>query len=456
MRAWKYRQPALIGLVVLALAGCAGGAADPAVDAQIKDPTTCQSFRAYGSLPGKTVSIFSNTIDRDADLFKKSLIEFQRCTGITVTYEGSNDFEQALGLRIQAGDQPDLVLMSQPGLVASLARQGVILPPPKAVVDLVNKNWSADWRAYGTVGGKLYAAPAGASVKSLVWYSPKFFAANDLTPPRTWAEMIALTQKLTKPGIKGAGAGFKPWCAGFSSGSATGWPGTDWIEDLLLRSAGPGVYDQWVSHKIPFNDPEVQTAFNAAGQILRNEAFVNGGGGGVKSIDTVTYQNGGLPILRNRCAMHRQASFYAASWPKSTVIAKDGDVFAFLLPPITPSKGQAVLGAGDFVAAFSDRPAVQALQTYLASGDWATARAALGGFATANKSLNQLVVNDPIQKLSVQALQAPDATFRFDGSDLMPTAVGTKSFWAGMVDWINGASTAEVTARIEASWPTPK
>jgi len=175
--------------------------------------------------------------------------------------------------------------------------------------------------------------------------------------------------------------------------------------------------------------------------------------GGVKSIDTVSFQDAGLPILRNRCAMYRQASFYASQWPKSTDVSKDGDVFAFLLPPIDPAKGRTVLGAGDFVAALSVRPEVQALQTYLASGDWVTVRCGLGGFATANKGLNKDVVTDPIQKLSVDALQAPDSTFRFDGSDLMPAAVGAGSFWTGMLDWINGRSTASVTARINASWP---
>ncbi len=228
----------------------------------------------------------------------------------------------------------------------------------------------------------------------------------------------------------------------------------------MLRTAGPDVYDQWVKHTIPFNDPQVQAAFDKAGTILKNPKYVNGGVGDVKTIATTAFQDGGLNILQGTCALHRQASFYANQWPKGTKVAKDGDVYAFYLPPIDPSKGKPVLGGGEFVGAFNDKPETAAVQLYMMSDEWVNKKARLGDWITANKNLkveNVLTGGttdpNPINQLSVVLLQAPETVFRFDGSDAMPAAVGAGTFWKGMTDWITGKSTKDVTDTIEASWP---
>jgi alpha-glucoside transport system substrate-binding protein len=192
---------------------------------------------------------------------------------------------------------------------------------------------------------------------------------------------------------------------------------------------------------------------NKAGTILKNDKYVNGGFGGVKSIATTSFQEAGVPITTGKCALHRQASFYANQWPQGTKVAEDGDVFAFYFPAIDPAKGKPVLGAGEFVAGFADRPEVQAVQTYLASGEYVNSRAKIGDWLSANKKLDLANVPNPVDKLSVGILQDPKTVFRFDGSDLMPAAVGAGTFWKGMVDWINGKDTATVLQGIESSWP---
>jgi len=450
---WRRGAAAVAGTLgaTLALAACGVGgstttSAPAGSAASSNSDPACAAYASYGSFPGKSVSVFTSILAPEDAQHKKSYEQFEKCTGIKVNYEGSNTFEAALKVRVQGGNAPDIAYIPQPGLLANLVKQNAVKPAPASVEKLVDANWSKDWKNYGTVDGKFYAAPLGASVKSFVWYSPKYFQANGLTVPQTWDDMIKLSDAIAAKGVK-------PWCAGFGSGDATGWPGTDWIEDIMLRTGGADTYDKWVNHSIPFNDPTVQAAFDKAGTILKNEKYVNGGYGGVKTINTTRFQDGGLTIPKGTCALHRQASFYAAQWDKSLKIAPDGDIFAFYLPPIDATKGKPVLGAGEFVAAFSDRPEVQAFQTFLASKEWANEKAKLGGWASANKNLDVANVTDPIQKLSVQLLQDPNATFRFDGSDMMPAAVGAGSFWKGMVAWINGQDTKQVTDSIEASWP---
>ena len=242
---------------------------------------------------------------------------------------------------------------------------------------------------------------------------------------------------------------------GIGSGDATGWTATDWMEDVMLRTAGPDVYDQWVNHEIPFDDPAVAETLAQVGGILKNEEYVNGGIGGVQSIASTTFQDGGLPVLDGSCFMHRQASFYAANWPEGTEVAEDGDVFAFYLPPINEEFGSPVLGAGEFVGAFSDEPQVQAFQLYMTSADFINNRAKGGQFIPPHSGLDTANLTNPIDTLSAELLNDPEATFRFDASDLMPGAVGSGSFWSEMTAWLaEDKADADVLSSIEASWPS--
>ena len=243
------------------------------------------------------------------------------------TTSGDKAFETQILVRAKAGNPPDIAIVPQPGLLKQLVATGAAKEAPKAVADNVDKFWGADWKAYGSVDGKFYAAPSGASVKSLVWYSPKEFKDKGYKIPTTLDELKTLSDTI-------AATGKKPWCAGIGSGEATGWPVTDWMEDLMLRLSGPDEYDQWVNHKIAFNSAEPTAALDAVGEYLKNDKYVNGGLGNVKSIATTTFQDGGLPILEGTCSLHRQASFYASNFPKGTKVAEDGDVFAFYLPGV--------------------------------------------------------------------------------------------------------------------------
>ena len=192
------------------------------------------------------------------------------------------------------------------------------------------------------------------------------------------------------------------------------------------------------------------------GAILKNPKYVNGGLGDVKSIASTTFQDGGLPILDGTCALHRQASFYAANWPEGTKVAPDGDVFAFYLPG-KDATNKPVLGAGEFNIAFADRPEVKAFQTYLSTDTWANERIAAtsdgGGWVTANKGADATKLKSPIDQLAAQILQDPKAQFRFDGSDQMPAAVGSDAFWKQITAWITGQSTQATVDKIEAAWP---
>ncbi|MGW2374762.1 MULTISPECIES: ABC transporter substrate-binding protein [Kitasatospora] len=441
--------PALLAALALtaACSNSSGGSGDGGGAAQTLTGD-CAKYQPYAGHSGTTVTMFASILSPESDNLEKSWAEFSKCTGIRISYEGSNDFESQLPVRVAGGNAPDFAIIPQPGLLAQMVKSGKVVKPPAQTVANQDK-WSPVWKTYGSVDGTFYAAPMSANMKSLVWYSPKAFAAAGYEVPKTWADLMTLSDRIAKAG------GPKPWCGGIASGTATGWPATDWLEEVVLGTYGGDVYDQWVGHQVKFSDQKITTAMRTVADWMLNPAWVNGGYGDVKSIATTTFQDAGAPILTGKCAMLQQASFYEAQWPKGTKVAPDGDVFAFHLPAVNPAIANPVEGGGEFLAAFSGRPEVQAVQNYLSSSDWASSRVkTASGWVSANQGVDKSLYTDPIDKLSAEALTDPSATFRFDASDMMPAAIGSGQEWKSLTAWFaEGQSIQKVAGDIDAAWP---
>lgn len=409
----------------------------------------CKPYAAYMGHKGTTVTMFGSILSPESDSLNKSWAQFDKCTGITIKYTGSNTFESDLPVKVNGGNAPDLAIIPQPGLLQQMVLTGQVKKPPAQTVQNEN-NWNAAWKSYGSVAGQFYAAPMSANMKSLVWYSPKFFKKNGYTVPKTWKDLMALSNK-----IASGNSGAKPWCGGIGSGTASGWPATDWLEEAVLGTYGGKVYDDWISHKVKFASSQIENAMKTVAGYMQNPKFVNGGFGGVSSIASTQFQNAGYPIPKGQCAMLQQASFYEAQWPKGTKVSPTGDVFAFYLPPVNPSIKTPVEGGGEFVTAFADRPEVQAVQNYVSSPEWADSRIKVApGWVSANSKVDQSLYTDPIDKLSAKYLANPNATFRFDASDAMPAEVGAGAEWKQMVAWFGSGQSIDTTAKnIDAAWP---
>ena len=424
-----------VGASSIVLAGCSGGGS------------------GGGSGPGDVgeadgvVTIIGTIADTEAELLEQSWADWEDENDIDIQYESTKEFEAQIGSLAQGGNPPDLAIFPQPGLLADLATRGYMQPASDGVAAAVADGWSDDWAAYGTVDGTLYGAPLMASVKGFIWYSPQVFADNGWEVPETWDDLLTLTQTI-------ADSGKVPWCANFGSDAATGWPGTDWVEDLVLRQAGADTYDKWVSHDIPFNDPAIKDAFDAVGKILLNPDYVNAGFGDVVTINSTPFGDPATALVDGSCILHHQASFYEGFITDAGgTVGEDAGIWAFITPG-TEAGANAVTGGGEIVGAFSNDADTIKVQEYLASADWANSRVSLGGVISANKGLDPSNASSAILSQAIETLQDPNTTFRFDASDLMPGVVGAGTFWTGMVDWVNGTSTDDVLDAIEASWPS--
>ena len=396
-----------------------------------------------GGGDGGVVTIFGPEVEAEAQGFQDAFSAFEEETGITVEYSGDRSFEEQIGVRVDGGDPPDIAMFPQPGKITDFAEE--LVPLNDDVLSVVEENFDAGWTDLVTVDGDVMAVPTKADLKSLIWYSPGAFEEAGYEVPESMEDLLALADQMVADGTA-------PFCIGLGSDAATGWPFTDWVEDFMLRLKGPDVYDQWVNHEIPFDDPDVVEVGQYIYDLWSKEGYVYGG---LQNVAATPFAESGLPLLEGECMMHRQGNFYAANWPEGTNIAEDGDVNAFYLPTFADQDfGRVTLSGGIYAAAFSDRPEVQQVLEFIASTDFADARAPQGGFLSPNKNTDVSKYPTEIEQNFAEILAQADPV-RFDASDLMPGAVGAGSFWSAAVDITTGAkSVEEAFAEVEASWPS--
>jgi alpha-glucoside transport system substrate-binding protein len=399
------------------------------------------------------ITVFGPWLGPDQANVEQVLAAFAAASGHDVRYSGSDSFEQQIVIDAEAGSAPNVAVFPQPGLAADMARRGFLTPLPAGTGDWLLENYAAgqSWVDLGTYTGPegnpdLYGFFYKVDVKSLVWYSPENFEDAGYDVPETMEQLIALSEQIVADGGT-------PWCIGLGSGGATGWPATDWVEDMMLRTQPPAVYDAWVSNELPFDAPEVVNAIEQFGLFARNDAFVAGGAGAVATTDFRDSPKG-LFDSPPQCYMHRQASFIPAFFPEGTEVGADADFFYF---PAYESEdlGSPVLGAGTLWAITNPSDAANDLIEFLKTPEAHEIWMGLGGFLTPHTGVDNAAFGDPTLS-NMNDILLGATTFRFDASDLMPGAVGAGSFWTGMVDYAGGADAAEVAAGIQASWDAIK
>ena len=401
-------------------------------------------------LKGETLTIFGPWRGDDETHVQVVLEYFREATGADVKYASSENYEQQVVIDTQAGSPSNITVLPQPGLIADLAAKGFMAPLTDADKAWMVENYGAgqSWVDIGTSKDKdgkaqFFGFSYKSDVKSLVWYSPENFKDAGYAIPTTMEEMIALSDKIVKDGGK-------PWCIGLGSGGATGWPATDWMEDIMLRTQKPEVYDGWVKNTVKFTDPAVINAMDIFGSFAKNDAYVDGGAAGVASVDFRDSPKG-LFSSPPKCYMHHQASFIPAFFPEGTKLGTDADFFYMPTYAAMADLGKPVLGAGTLFTITKDSKASRAfiefLKLPLAHEIWMQD----GGFLTPLKTANQAAYGSDAARKQGEIMTTA-TTFRFDGSDLMPGKIGAGAFWTGMVDFVGGKSSADTAAGIQKAW----
>jgi alpha-glucoside transport system substrate-binding protein len=408
-------------------------------------PPAESTVPADPALEGETVTVFGPEVEQEGQSLQDAFAPFEEATGITVEASGDRGFEEQIATQVEGGNPPDIAMFPQPGRVLEFADD--IAPVSQEAVASIGQNFDPGWTDVVTDdSGQILAVPAKADLKSVVWYCPSVWEENGYELPTTLDEFEALAAQMVEDGNT-------PLCVGLGSDAATGWPYTDWVEDYVLRLAGPDVYDQWYSHEIPFNDPQVVEAAQHVYDFLSTEGYVLGG---LENTPSTPFADGGFPMLEGECMMHRQGNFYQANWGEHVdEFGPEGQVDAFYLPG-SEEYPNITLSGGIYATAFSDEPAVTAAMNYIASTEFADTRVGneVGGFLTPNQNADVSLYNTDIERSFGEILAAADPV-RFDASDLMPGEVGSGTFWTAAVDITTGeATTEEAFTAVEEEWPS--
>ncbi|MGI9015656.1 MAG: ABC transporter substrate-binding protein [Euzebya sp.] len=433
------RALALIGAIGLLATACGGGG-DAAGNVDI-------SGEPDSSVSGEVDILHAFTGEADVAGLNTIIDAFEEAyPNITVSQQGDNAFESLARTRVNSGQAPDILLHPQPGLLDDFYNEGAtftMTPPDSLEGDLI-----PGLLDLGSINDDFVAVPLKLSLKSLVWYNVPAFEAGGYTIPETWDEMLAVTEQIAADGGVDA-----PWCIGIESDDATGWVATDWTEDVLLRAIGPEQYDAWVAGDLAFASDEVQGAINDyIVPIWTNDDYVAGGR------DQIARENFGTSVIGittgegGECMFHRQATFIEGFIADQAPDAEYGtDYDFFLLPSINEEFGKPALGGGDFAALYSDNPAAAEFMKFLTTATAGEGWAQMGGFLSPFTTFDSSLYPTESARTSGELLASADS-FRFDGSDLMPTDVGASSadgsFWNEMTAWITGQT--ELDAALQA------
>jgi len=438
--------------MTLILASCSRAPSSP-TETRIAQPSatsrpgvTAQADAPPGSrLAGSHVTILTSLPPDQLSLFQKQLASLLAVTGIDVSIENAQAFETQALARSEAGDPYDLLLFPHPSLMIKMGRRGYLVDIGRFITTSeMREAYPQTWIDAGTVDGQPFGVLHGAEVKSLVWYPRPAFEAAGYRVPETWHDLLALSDQIVADGGV-------PWCISLENDQPDGGPGTDWIEDIMLRTTPASSYDAWTLGELSFDSPELRNAFSVLERIWQEPEYVFGGS---TRILTSTQADARLPLLNDPpgCFLYRHAAAEAGDLPEGKKIGTD--VAYFYLPPIDSAFGRPVLGSGTFIGLSKDTPAGRQVIKFMLTAASVEAEVKAGELLSPINGVPPSWYPSDTQRSLAEILRSADP-FRIDGSVLMPDLVGTGSFPAGVRAFVRGEALEVVLQSIDSGWPRP-
>ena len=393
-----------------------------------------------------TVHVIAVWAGQEQANFMAVLKPFTDQTGIKVAYESTRDEDAILTSRVGAGNPPELAAAPSPQLLTTFAKQGKVIALNDAVdMSALSSTTAKSWIDLGEPlgDGKLYQIFSWAAVKGLIWYNPKNFQAKGYSVPNSWDSLINLQSQ-----IKGSGT--TPWCITVESGSASGWPASDWLKEIVLSQAGPAVYDKWVAGTQKWTSPEIKQAWQTFGQILGSGA--SNVYGGSKYVISTGFGDVGTPMFANppKCYMLNQASFITTFFTSAKPGLQAGTDFNFFpMPDVSQQFAGAHVVAGDSWSMFKDTPQARQLINYLTTAQAQSIWVKLGGKLAVNKQVSIDDYPDVLSKQSAQIIVNTQIA-KYDATDNMPADMKA-AVWKELLNFIQNQNNLDaILGRLDA------
>jgi alpha-glucoside transport system substrate-binding protein len=379
------------------------------------EPTTGE-IDCMGAQSGDTVTMLYQWSGVEEENLNQILTPLLDECGISIQAESTRD-QAILDTRVQAGNPPDIAFWN---IVQVEQYQDSIVP----VTDLgVNTaNYPQFWQDLGTVGGEWRALPVKSDIKTIIWYSPINFDAFGYEVPETWEELEALADQMVVDGNV-------PWSMGFESGDATGWTGSDFIQDIMLVQQGPDYVHGIIDGSVPYNDDGVRQAWETYGQWAKDPQYTVGGAQGTLS---TSFQDAIFLVFQDppQAMMVKQSGFAGGLVEEQFPGLEYGTDFDFFQVP----DAQGLQGGMDWMMAFNDTPAVQAIFSYLSSEMGGMQWAEVGFDLTPNLAGTGAYTNPLLEKSGRFLAEAEG--FTPDIGDTIPGGFGSAE-WTGIIEYVN-------------------
>ena len=392
----------------------------------------CGSSSGSPTQSSTDVTVWTAWGGNELKAFQDVLKPFESSTGIKVHISTVRDSSQ-LAINVDAGTTlPDIGLPPTVDKVQDWASKGVMKPMETALGDqfqdyMTNTVSSLTTDPSGKttntqiylVNGKHYAAFVKTQVKGLIWYDPKVYTGQ---APTTWDQLIAIN-----PSQYNAKSLF---CTGLESGAASGWPGVDAFDNILMRQAGHDTYNSLIAGKTKWSDPAIKQAYQSLGQMFQNSY------GGKNTILTTNFGKAGDPMFKSPagCLFLEQATFITSFFEQDNPGVKaTTDYNFFPHPSMGNSSGDGnVNGFADSLVMYNDTPAARKLMQYVVTKDAQQIWVNDGGTLAANK---QVTYPDPISKAAFAVVQGAK-NLEVTAGDFVPSDMQA-AFWKSMLDYVN-------------------
>jgi alpha-glucoside transport system substrate-binding protein len=416
----------LLVVVAMLLAAC-GQAATTAAPTQ----APVASIDCTGVTSGDTLTVVYQWSGDEEQSFNTIIKPFVDACGVKVNAQSTRD-ASVLDTMVKS-TPPDILFW--PDLFPLKLYTDKLLPLD--TVGANTANYPSYWTKMGTVNGKLLALAVKADVKSIIWYSPSQFKALGYTVPTTFADLQTLVDKM-------AADKNIPWSMGFNSGgSADGWTGSDFIQDILLATQGPDYVNGIIAGTTAYNDAGVVSAYQIYQKWATDAKYAVGGADG--TINT-NFNDAILKVFANppEALMVKQSGFAGGTITTQYPNLKFGTDFDFFEFP--GAKG--LQGGADFMMAFSNKPAAKALIAYLTSTtggkNWAKQNFSLSPNNAANGNYT-----DP-QEVKLGDMLAKTSGFTFDMGDALG-APFNQAEWTGIIKVVQGGDIATTLSTVADS-----
>jgi alpha-glucoside transport system substrate-binding protein len=447
-RSLRFLSLFLTSALVVAACGSGSGTAAPttagsSAAASLPAASVPAASSGGSAVAGGTINVTSLWGGSEQDSFQKVLDAFKAKTGITAKYESiRTDYATVLQTRISGGNPPDVSILPGIGFLRHFAKDGSI----KKISDLgidpaaLEANYAPGILDVGKVGGDLYAIMVKFNSKSTLWYRPDKLTAAGVTPPKTWDEFKTVLAAIKAKGTTPLGLGTSP----------DTWTLTDWFESIYVRQAGPDMYDQLFSGKLPWTDPSVQKAVDSMKEVL-NENFV---AGGIQAANGRAWVDGIGQVFGAAATadMYYEGGFVGGivTGQVNTAI-KVPDQINWTDFPSFGQTGTPVTIGSDVIAALTTNPGVKEFIQYMTTKEAGEVWAKTGAIISPIKTVDVAVYpNDLTKRESAQVTGA--SAVRNDGSDLLPA--GSPDLGAELQKAIAGATVdwASYESQVKAAW----